>query len=552
MSVISQLQNLAGFARIAPNRNESPGLPQFSAVDISNRSDFLDARSRLLRIHRALETLADLANVSTRFKLDLPDARSTQSLGLDLTNTAAALVSTEEINASPRSFEPFGPDWTNGSTALLTIGGVYDGTNGSGAISFDVTRAGIKGSNNLQIRVDDPLGGRIGLYNIKSNDPPDQQYSLDNGLFFTLGAGELFDPDTTSMQVFDAVGAAVDPDKPLGGVRNDNPNLEFGTPDIVDGAFDVNGETISVATVDSLNDVVNRINLSDAGVTAVFNAGMERIEFVQDTTGSVPTIEIQDDTSNFIESTKLDTAIVTPGIDPESAMALDAVAAFSSVQTGAFLINGTPIAVDSASDSLTSILDKINASAADVTASFDAQTQLVTIAANESASELDIDSNGTELFAALKIPEGRVNPEVRSGGISRQRSYSIADALETVTSELNALFQDKTFDFSAQEASLFRSPLDSALRNAFGDADAAFGISFDRSADALRRGDFASVDRPAFTRSLQLRGADVKKFFAGSDGDSGLIASLYTATVQALTSVSSRLGQAGVFVDTVA
>ncbi|MDH3267035.1 MAG: hypothetical protein OEM25_08730, partial [Gammaproteobacteria bacterium] len=295
MSVISQLQNLAGFARIAPIRNESPGLPQFSAVDNSNRSDFLEARSRLLRIHRALEALADLANVSTRFQLDLPDARSTQSLGLDLTSAAALLASTEEINASPSSFQPFGPDWSGGSSSQLTIGGEYDGSDGSGAVTFVVTRPGIRGVNNLQIRVDDPQGGRIGNFNIRTNEPPEQQYSLDNGLYFTLGAGELLALDTATLQVLQNVGAAVDPDKPLGGIRNDNPNLEFGTPAIVDGSFQINGESISVATTDTLNDVVNRVNSSNAGVTTVFNSGTERIEFVQNMPGSVPTIEIQGD-----------------------------------------------------------------------------------------------------------------------------------------------------------------------------------------------------------------------------------------------------------------
>ena len=129
---------------------------------------------------------------------------------------------------------------------------------------------------------------------------------------------DVNDFQPTTITVSDSVGATVDPDKPLGGVRNDNPNLQYGLPAIADGSFQINGESINVATSDTLNNVVDRINNSNAGVTAVFNAVTERIEFVQDTLGSVPTIDIQNDTSNFIEATKLDSAVVNPGIDPET------------------------------------------------------------------------------------------------------------------------------------------------------------------------------------------------------------------------------------------
>ena len=49
--------------------------------------------------------------------------------------------------------------------------------------------------------------------------------------------------DTATIQVFDNVGAVVDPNLPLGGSRNQNPNLQFGTPAIIDGGFDFNGKT---------------------------------------------------------------------------------------------------------------------------------------------------------------------------------------------------------------------------------------------------------------------------------------------------------------------
>lgn len=555
MSVISQLQNLASTISVRSNSTGSAGQSTAAPDTDAARGDLLDARSRLLRIQRALETLAEIAGLEPRFRLDLPDARSTSGLGLDLRDLAATLYSTEEINAAPMSFSPFGPDWAGGSTALLTIGGEYNGANGTGALSFVVTRPGTKGGSNLQIRVDDPVGSRVGLYNIRTNEPADQQYDLGNGLFFTLGAGDLLDNDTATLSVFDSVGAAVDPDKPLGGVRNDDPGFQYypapnSLPPVVDGSFAINGETISVTTTDTINTVLDRINQSGAGVTAVFNPVTERIEFTQNTTGSVPTIDLQNDTSNFLQATKLDTAIVTPGVDPETTKVFADVSRFSTIQSGNVVINGTSIDIDPTTDSLTSVLDAINASGAGVTASFDESSQRVTIAANDAESVLEIDGNGTGLFGALNIPEGRVDPEIKLGGISLRRSYEIADAFELLAGELNALFRDRNFVTGGAYASYFRSPLDAAIREVYGELETAFGVTFDRSADALRRGDFVTVDRRDFTRSLQIRGDDVKAFFAGEDGTGGLIGGLYTATSRALQNVGAGLARTGAFVDT--
>ena len=561
MSVISSLQNLFSFARINQTDNDNVDISQPPAAATQDRTDLLRARSQLLRIYEAIEILADQMNVQTRFKLDLPDARSNPALSLDLTSTAATLASVDEINASPHSFSPFGPTWGLGSSALITIGGEYDGSNGSGALSFEVTRDGTHGVNNLRLRVTDPLGGLLTQFNIQANDPLDQEYDLTNGLFLQLGAGDLIDNDTTSIQVFQNIGRAVDPDQPLGGIRNQNPNFQyFAAPNtldpIIDGSFELNGETISVSTTDTLNTIIDKINQSDAGVTAVFNPLSERIEFVHDTFGSGTTIDIQNDTSNLIVATKLDTAVVQTGIDPENEISFDSVAAFSGIQSGNILINGTLVAIDPASDSLASAIDKINASAADVTAAFDTQTQQVTIEANSPESVLDIDSNGTGFFSALNIPDGRVDPEATGRGISRRRSYAIADAFEYLAAELNTLFNDASFVGSDNGVLATRSKITSAIEDFFSagsdQSDNLFGVVFDRSSNALTRGSFASVERREFTQNLQIRGAEVKSLFAGSHSEPGLIGRLLDATGNALVDINHTLGFSGSFVDTFA
>lgn len=528
------------------------GIKPYAAIDDGSQAELLRAHTRLVHLYRSLEALAEAANINTRLKLDLPDAVSAASLGLDMTHTAAALASSDEINASLRSFSPFGPTWDNGSSALITIGGEYDGTHESGNLSFEVIWDGTHGVDDLRIRVRDPQGRPLPNVTLRDQHPLDRQYDLQNGLWLQLGPGDLIINDTTTIQVFDNVGAVVDPSMPLGGIRNLNPNLQYGMPAIADGAFELNGESISVSVNDSINDVISRINQSTAGVTASFNSTSESIDLLQDSLGSIPDIDLRNDTSNFLQATKLDSVNTVAGIDPESIKTLDNVAPFSTVQSGNLLINGRQIAIDTSTDSLSTVLERINSSSAGVTAVFDEATQKVTIEARNSDSRLDIDSNGTGFFAALNMPEGRVDPDALHRGISRRRSYDIADALETVFKEFNYLFRDSSFSKLGNGAAALRAPLEGALRAALGDGSGlqSLGLGYNSDADARRRGDFAVVDRGTLTSNLQLQGEGVMRVLRGDEDSTGMVERLLVGARQALGSVSSFLGRSGILVDT--
>lgn len=553
MSVIQGIQNLVASTRVSATRG-STGQATFNTITPEAHADYLRARTELLNLYRDIERLAELTNINTRFKLDLPDARSASSLGLDMTHTAATLNSSDEINASPHSFSPFGPDWQNGSSALITIGGEYDGLRGTDTWTFDVRRAGTHGSQDLRIQVDDGSGNRIRTLNIGRNDPEDSQYDIRNGLYLTLGPGSLINRDNAQIQVFDNVGAVVDPDLPLGGIRNDNPNLQFGSPGIIDGVFQLNNQNISVATTDTLNDIVQRINASGAGVTAIFNPATERIEFQQNTLGSGQPIELVGDTSNFLEATKLDSINTIGGIDPESIKSLDTVSAFAAVQSGDVVINGETITIDTTTDSLASVIAKINSASAGVLATFDPASQLVTIEASDATSILELDSNGTNLFAALRMPEGRVDPEAVTKGISRRRSYEIADAATVVFDRINRLLRDSTFLDKGKNVGRLRAPIEAAVRGAFSAIASGelFGIQFDGSSAARSRGDYLELDRRDFTGSLQRRGDLVRDFLAGKNDEGGFVQNLLGASRQALDAVNQALGLSGTFLDTYA
>ncbi len=71
------------------------------------------------------------------------------------------------------------------------------------------------------------------------------------------------------------------------------------------GSFTINGVTINYdASVDSLNDVINRINTSTAGVTAAYDSINDRVTLTSKATGST-LINLQDVTGNFLAAMKL-------------------------------------------------------------------------------------------------------------------------------------------------------------------------------------------------------------------------------------------------------
>ena len=534
-------------ATISPVQQSSQGLRPFLTVDNGSEIDLRRTRAQLLTIYSRLEDVADLVGVRSRFRLDLPDARSQDPLGLDLTTTAATLRSAEEINSAANSFTPFGPEWDGSSTALFTVGGVYDGSDGNNTLTIQARRNGTRGVNDIRFRVENEQGQRFGFW-VRDHHPLDREYSLRNGLFVTLGPGSIVNREETTLQVFQNVGAAVDPSKPLGGIRNDNPNLEFGGPTIQNGSFTVNGENISVSTADTLNDVIDRINQSNAGVTATLTD--DRLDFLQGTLGSQPTIDLAGDTSNLLEALKLDTAVVNPGIDPENEQPLEDVAAFSSVQSGSIRINGKDIAIDTSADSLDAVIDRINTSDAEVQASFDPVAQRVVIEADDAVRRMVIDGNGTGLFAALNIPEGRVDSEVKRGGISRRRSYEIANALQDTFDAVNYLFRDASFVNGGQYSGRYRGLFQRALENAGGLG--ALGLSVNNTTQDRARGDYTEIDRRNLTRNLQQRGRDVQETLLSRNGESGLVKDMLEAARSALSQINERLGISGTFVDTFA
>ncbi len=445
--------NRFGFGYIDTIQKQRSVAASFKGFPVSNQRDQMDDATRnVLRMRKAMEAVRQLmpASESATIEVDI-SASATSAASLDLSSSGTAtpttLQSTEEVNASTTAYSTDTIEWTGTSTAQPTIGGEYDGSSGTDTLTFTVKKGGTLGGDLVQINVYDSSNNQIDSLNFKKQDGIDTPYTLSNGLTVTFGEGDFVKNDSFTLEIYDSVENAVNPDNPFNGTGADDPNLQSGL-DVTSGSFEINGTTIDVAADDSINSVLDKINQSAAGVTASYDAASETVLLTQDTPGSTPDIVLANDTSGFVAAVKLDSAVAVPGEDgtvtEDPATPLAEVDAFSTVQSGSISVNGVTIDIDVNTDSLNDILDSITASAADVTASYDSDTKRVTLSSNDAESQLILDSGTTNFFPAVEIPDGTYEPvnetiDVQTGGIDAVKSSDLtSEYAETYIAELQA------------------------------------------------------------------------------------------------------------------
>jgi len=201
------------------------------------------------------------------------------------------------------------------------------------------------------------------------------------------------------------LGTPVDPDATL-------EDAGFGlTP--TSGTFTINGTQITVdATTDSLNDIIQDIT-NNTDVTASYSAVTNKITLTNTDGGSSDIINLgaDDDTSNFLEAGRLEGAFQsgTPTtmestvdisvVDPNAT--LDDVFGIGTVSAGTFQVNGVTLNItDPSTETLNDILNDINSSGADVTATFDSSTDTIRVVSDTLGSRTINFTDGTSGFLA--------------------------------------------------------------------------------------------------------------------------------------------------------
>ncbi len=218
------------------------------------------------------------------------------------------------------------------------------------------------------------------------------------------------------------------------------------------GTFSVDGKQVTVATTDSLQQVLDAISTATGGnVTGSYNPTTDEITLASGD-GSPVVLGASNDTSNFLQAMKLST---TGTSSVSSAGALGAVsttatlanAGLSSPVTGTgssgagtFTVNGVAINYNVNTDTISSIMSDINNSAAGVTASYDPSSDQM-ILTNNATGDLGVgvaDTSGT-LMASLGLTTGATLKQGRDATFSVNGGSSISSTSNTLSSSVTGI-----------------------------------------------------------------------------------------------------------------
>ncbi|HEY6362584.1 MAG TPA: flagellin hook IN motif-containing protein [Vicinamibacterales bacterium] len=403
--------------------------PVYTATSSSTRSaaalvDGVSARVDPFEVHYGVLQSSDEVNSlqggitrqsQTAIGLDVtsPEAASRLSsngnLGLDVVGAVSTKISRAEMNTATSgthdsSSLTFGLGAnTSSSTGTLSgtftgVGKADDATALTVKLKRNATLGGLPllGAADVEFEVKDQTGELVFSFH-GTIKPGDQVYLGDDiGLSISFSAGDL-KKDHTSTVTITRTPISVDANAKF---NNANPALrpQFdNNAQVTSGSFKVNGTTIDVYADDSINSVISRINSSGAGVSASLSG--DKITLVTNS-NSDQDVQLTNDTSNFLKATRLDGASTVKGNFRDDERLLKDTSRFGTVQSGSFQINGVTISIDKDTDTLDTVLARINSSGAGVTASFDSSTNKIDFVGTANSEDLIAVSNDTTGFLA--------------------------------------------------------------------------------------------------------------------------------------------------------
>ncbi len=217
-----------------------------------------------------------------------------------------------------------------------------------------------------------------------------------------------------------------------GHIRDDRKVLTDLAPfaSVVSGSFNLNGVNIAVhSSVDTLDTLLNRINDANVGVTASYDSESGKIRLTG-TSNNEDDIELTDDTSGFLEAAGLSTMNTVRGNLPDDQETFANSTRFGAVSTGSFTVNGATIAIDRDTDTLQSILTKINEAGAGVTATYNSGTDRVQLSA-QGEDDILVGSDDTGFLSATGLSDAVTEHE---SARDDERALGLTTQFASVTS----------------------------------------------------------------------------------------------------------------------
>ncbi|WP_303850436.1 flagellar filament capping protein FliD [Seleniivibrio woodruffii] len=159
----------------------------------------------------------------------------------------------------------------------------------------------------------------------------------------------------------------------------------------LNGTFTINGVAITIDdyTKISVDDLLGIINSSGAGVTASYDSTAKKFKLESNTIGAKSiTLGDYSDTSSMFKLLKLDSTSETTYTIGSTSGSISTTTNLTGAglttypYSGTFTVNGVSIYVDTAVDTIQTVIDKVNKSGAGVTMSYDATTDKIKLKSN--------------------------------------------------------------------------------------------------------------------------------------------------------------------------
>ncbi|MDR2104233.1 MAG: flagellar filament capping protein FliD [Deferribacteraceae bacterium] len=211
------------------------------------------------------------------------------------------------------------------------------------------------------------------IYGVKTN-----MASLSSGLFQIVQDASMNVRTANKTSLLGAVaGTAINGAAAL---SSGSSGLSYSNPSAIAGVFTINGVKITIDSADrSINEIMAIVNSSGAGVTMQLDASSNRFLLTSNETGGTTIATgATGDTSKFFEIFKISKGYGATEYAGNTAGNIDvntaiAEAPFTTmIASGIFSINGVPIYVNAAADTVNDVIRKVNNSGAGVTLSYDA------------------------------------------------------------------------------------------------------------------------------------------------------------------------------------
>ena len=342
------------------------------------------------------------------------ERRSQLALGLGQSNLdrASVLSARAPINVATTSYQKVALAFGS-STSVAQVSGTYRGTgaaSAASALTVSLDSSAVMGGTDsaISFHVSDQNGTTLFAY--AGTAKAGQAISLGNeiGLALTFGQGSLVAGQSGRTGVSRVLPTKVDENARFNeSDLNARPRFESGLS-VVPGSFSINGTTIAVKADDSIARVLQRVTEEMPDIVATYKDQTITLT-TRDSTRQA--IVLSDDTSGFLEATKLLGAQTKLGYLSAQNERLADSARFAAVGAGSFRLGNTTLAVDPQSDTLAGLLARMTAVGLGtgpnrgISAYYNDQNDAVVVRGGDESTTLGDDTSG--FLSALGLSSGR-------------------------------------------------------------------------------------------------------------------------------------------------